>query len=112
MDRRQEPRFETDQPATVTLLGEGRFTRPAVIKNVSGRGMRVQLDEPLPLNAAVRVDAGNMMLLGEVCYCEPDGRFHAIGIMLEQVLHESPGLFPLIEAVRGDRSSEGVPSDR
>lgn len=111
MDRRQEPRFETDQPAMVTLLGEGRFTRPGVIKNVSGRGMRVELDAPLPLNAAVRVDARDMMLLGEVCYCEPDGQAYALGIMLEQVLYESPGLLPLVHALRGERSAEGVPSD-
>ncbi len=72
--------------------------------NLSGRGMRIIIDRPLPVNAAVKVDLESAMLLGEVCYCVPDGGVYAIGLELEQVLHDAPDLLSLWRALKG-----GVP---
>ena len=99
MDRRREPRFETSQPARVRLLGEDPVTLLGVVRNMSGKGMRLSLDRGLPLDAAVRVELGTSVLLGEVCYCQPEDSGYSVGLVLDQVLHHAAGLRPLVEAV-------------
>jgi hypothetical protein len=64
--------------------------------------MRLSLDRALPLDSAVRVDLGNSILLGEVCYSRPDNEGYVVGLMVDQVLHETVGLRPLMDAVSAD----------
>jgi hypothetical protein len=69
--------------------------------NISGSGMRIVVDRPLPVNAAVRVDLENSMFLAEVCYCNRDGATHTIGLTVDQVLHDTPDLLSLWRALDG-----------
>lgn len=57
-----------------------------VTVEVSGRGMRVLLNRPVPVGAAIKLEPGNEIILGEVCYCQPDGLGFAVGLRLDQVL--------------------------
>ncbi|MEN6537149.1 MAG: PilZ domain-containing protein [Bryobacteraceae bacterium] len=96
MDLRSEPRFPTDGPVTITVLGPEPSTISGRIVNVSGRGMRFMLDAPVPANAAIRADVEGTLLLGEVAYCYPEGKAYAAGIQLEQALTVSEELCRLM----------------
>jgi len=108
MDRRRHPRFDTDQPVSLTVLGAHATTLDGVALNISGRGMRLLLGRRIPLNTAVRVDLGASIFLGEICYTEPEGDRFATGLVLDQVLQPSAGLEPLIAALRPDPVSTAV----
>lgn len=117
MERRAQPRCAAFDPVTVTILGERPETVPAVVENISARGMRLVLDKMLPVNSAVRVDFKGSLLLGEICYAESTGGRFAIGLSLDQVLHETPELARLNDALRagsctaqGRRNPPGSPA--
>ena len=101
MERRCAPRFRTDQAVTVTDLEAPGQIIQGILANVSGHGFGLVLERPLPINAAVRVDLHDAMLLGEVCYCEPvAGRQgYGIGIRAEHVLTESNELAALMRSL-------------
>lgn len=81
----------------MTVLGDKPQEFEASLSNVSGRGLRVVLDAPVPLDAAVRVDLDDSIILGEVCYCEPWGTQWALGLEMEQSLSDLRGLCRLVE---------------
>lgn len=64
--------------------------------------MRLRLDRALPLDSAVRVDLGKSILLGEVCYSRPVNEGYEIGLMVDQVLHDPVGFWPLFDAASAD----------
>ena len=102
MERRREERFEADKPASVTILGEDPISLSGNIANASGRGLRILVDRPIPVNSAVRIDVDDRLLLGEVCYSVPEGNGFAVGLFLEQVLHEVTDVARLVDAILGE----------
>lgn len=86
MGKRREPRVSVDSSARVTVLGENPRTIDGRVVNASGRGLRLLLNSPLPVGAAVQVELGQTMLLGEVCYAVPEVRSYAVGLELDQML--------------------------
>jgi c-di-GMP-binding flagellar brake protein YcgR len=67
VERRKDPRIEINQEVTVTLLGEPDSTPfPAVAIDVSGSGMRILSQRPVPYQAMVKVEVRDLLLLGEV----------------------------------------------
>ncbi len=100
MDRRREPRFTSNRPVAVRLLGDNPLTLTGTISNVSGRGMRILLDRKVPVDTAMRIDVDGSIVLAEVCYSEPDNGAYATGLVLDQVLVETPGLWSLHHALR------------
>ena len=82
MERRAEPRFPVDKPIKVTFLGQPDRQVDAAITDVSGLGMRLFLAEAAPLDAAIRIDLDDALLLGEVCHCAPHEGGFAVGIQL------------------------------
>ena len=102
MDRRIESRFHVDESVQVTVLDQ---TQPVVagrLVNLSGKGMRLSLDSEVPVGAPVRVDMDGTMLLGEVCYCYPEGATWALGLRLEHALTHSDDLARLMRQLVGD----------
>jgi PilZ domain-containing protein len=86
MERRAETRIPWNCPVRVTLLGGPPQHFDATLVNVSGRGARLKLDQPLACDSIIRVDLENGMLLGEVCYCASDGDGFGVGVELEHSL--------------------------
>jgi len=86
MERRAGPRYEAGQSAQARLLDGGSDVFPVRIENVSGAGMRLLLDRPLALGALIKVEWDDVLLLGEVRYCEPAGTGYAAGLELEHAL--------------------------
>jgi len=86
MDRRSEQRHDSDIPVELIVLGSAERRVPAVLRNISGTGARLRVEEPIPVDSALRFDLGDSMLLGEVCYCASDSGAFAIGVELRHSL--------------------------
>lgn len=86
MERRAEPRLPWNAPIRITVLSSPPRHYDAVLVNVSGRGARLRLEQPLDCDLPVRIDLNNALLLGEVCYCATDGDGFGVGILLEHSL--------------------------
>ena len=119
MDRRAEPRFSIDVSARVTLLAEPPVTVEGRIVNASGRGLRIEVGSPVPASIPVRVDVGDSVLLGETCYCAPEGGHYSVGLQLDQILAEVSELARHVDGLlrRGDAltscaSGPSVPAAR
>jgi hypothetical protein len=102
VDRRSEPRFDTEKSIVVTLLGAGGVTLPGVAIEISGSGMRLLLNRAIPVGAAVKAETEDSMMLGEVCYCEAQAIGFLVGLKLNQVLSGLGELARLNRRVMGD----------
>ncbi|MBL8296239.1 MAG: PilZ domain-containing protein [Bryobacterales bacterium] len=111
MDLRTENRVPVQRPVKLTVLGDQPQEFEAYLNNVSGRGLRVVMDAPVALDAAVRVDLDDSIILGEVCYCEPCGNRWALGLEMEQSLSDLRGLCRLVERLlQEERRGQGEPT--
>jgi PilZ domain len=88
-DKRSEPRHVVHTAATVDVLGDQPFSLPAEVVNVSARGMRLVLAEPIVADAALRIHLGLDQYLGEVTYCGRDGDRYFVGIELINVMRNA-----------------------
>jgi hypothetical protein len=86
MDRRLEPRISSYQTVTLTILGNAGFSMQANAIDFSAHGMRLVLDQPIPVNAAIKVSGNDWMALGDVCYCKMERSHYAVGLHLDQAL--------------------------
>ena len=86
MNERREPRFEANQPIWITLFGEPDIRLPARIKNVSARGIGLELQGPVAIGTALKFEVDDSLLLGEVIYCRQDDASFYVGVELEQAL--------------------------
>ena len=97
MSQRREPRFNADQSVWITLFGEPDLRLPARIKNVSARGIGLELQGPVAIGSALKLELDDSMVLGEVIYCREDEASFYVGVVLEQALC---GLSELAYALR------------
>ena len=96
MSQRREPRFTADQSVRITLFGEPDIRLAARIKNVSVRGIGLELPGPVAMGSALKVELDDSLILGEVIYCREDATSFYVGVELEQALS---GLGELAEAL-------------
>jgi hypothetical protein len=82
----RQPHFTCYESALLTLLAQDRRTLPAHLIQLSGRNLRVVLDEPAALSAPVSIETGDWLAIGEVCSCRAEYTHYAIGLQLEQML--------------------------
>src|ERR1700676_1593769 len=86
MERRREARIRADKPVEVTVLGNEEASGPAQVIEFSGHGLQVVLHRPIPVNAAIKVEGEDWMMLGEVCYCRQEGIHFVAGLKIDQTL--------------------------
>jgi len=86
MERRREARIRTDKPVELTVLGSEEASGPAQAIEFSGHGLQLVLHRPIPVNAAVKVEGDDWMMLGEVCYCRQEGIHFVAGLKIDQTL--------------------------
>lgn len=87
MEQRREDRLPLEKTVNVTVLGEPETRLTATVKNVSARGLGLISSESIPSGAALKIEVGDSIFLGETTYCnalEEGGYF--LGIELTQVL--------------------------
>jgi hypothetical protein len=58
----------------------------ACVLDLSEAGIRLRSSAPLPVNATVRIDAEDLLLLGEVTRCDAEGGAYNVGILLSHSL--------------------------
>ncbi len=78
--------MDAEYNVQLSLLADPPRIVAVRIENISGSGLRLALREPIPRDAAVRIDLNDSLLLGEVCYCAPSAEGYTAGIMLEHSL--------------------------
>jgi hypothetical protein len=102
MERRKQPRVDIDQEVTVTVLGNPDSAPfQAVAEEMSGCGMRILSPLRVPYQAAVKVQAGGLLLLGEVIRVEDGERGHTLALKLQHSLSMLDDLYHLNDAIRG-----------
>jgi hypothetical protein len=99
MERRREARIRTDKPVELTVLGSGEPSGPAQAIEFSGHGLQLVVHRPLPVNAAVKVEGDDWMMLGEVCYCRQEGIHFLAGLKIDQTLENLQELSRLNESL-------------
>ena len=113
MERRKEARIEINQEVTVTVLGE--VDSPpfqAVAIDMSGTGMRILVPEPVPYQAAVKVQAGDLLLLGEVTRVETSGVGHLLALKLQHSLTSLSDLQRLNQALHWEERKIDEPNEK
>jgi hypothetical protein len=111
VDERKEPRFETTLTVRLTILGSSAGVPdtivPASMIEISGRGLRLNTEAPVPVGSAVRIDFDDNILLGEVCHLSQTGpASFTCGIHLEQALAAVNNLARLIDGIMGESRTE------
>jgi hypothetical protein len=105
MERRKEPRVAIDQQVMVTLLGETDLPPfQASTLDMSGGGMRLLSPVRVPYQAAVKVQAGELLLLAEVIRVEEYGQGYSLALKLEHSLFLLNDLYRLNEAIRREEA--------
>ena len=111
-EKRRRPRVAVDAVATLQVLGASRAENgvPTAVRviDVSEHGMGLESSVSLDAGVPIRLDIGDAMFLGEVCYCTliaegPPPAFH-IGIVTEECLSGLSGLRHLISALERENS--------
>jgi hypothetical protein len=94
---RREPRFESDQPVTVTNLEQPGMPLSGRLVNFSANGTRMLLTCEVQPGTMVKVEWRGTILLAEIIYCTPQGTEFAVGLELEDALYETEMLESMSE---------------
>jgi PilZ domain len=86
MSQRRETRVPIDRPVQLTVYGQPDRHYSAKVKNVSGRGLGIELESPVSIGSALKIVLEDAILLGEVIYCRNQGDVWYAGVELEQAL--------------------------
>jgi hypothetical protein len=79
MDGRREPRFQIYAPAKLTLLDIPERELDCLLLDISAAGMKLVVDEAVPLDEVVVLEAEDHLVLADVRYSEPRGEKFVIG---------------------------------
>jgi hypothetical protein len=85
VEQRREYRFKPNQQVTLRVLG----MRPgpimsASVCDISGSGMRLRTQLPVPCGTRIEIEAQETLALGSVCRCEPDNGSFSIGVEISE----------------------------
>ena len=117
-DQRAVPRLGVNTAASVQMLGtsagaNGQAMAVTVV-DASVRGMRLRSAAPMDAGQAVKIEMGDSMFLGEVCYCARaagDGdKFFYLGIITKECLTGLASLHNLIRTLTPETVQELVRS--
>src|SRR5690348_12299422 len=105
MNQQREVRIQANQRVAITLFGEPDIQIQARIRNISGRGIGLELETAVPPGTALKVELEDALLLGEVIYCRQDEAAFYAGVELE---HALCGLAELSRVVRAFEDVDGA----
>jgi hypothetical protein len=89
MNRRSRTRFRTDLTANVTCADLPGGTAKARLANLSVHGLSLILDKKLHVGSVAKVEWGNVTFMGEVVYCQPQGKEIIVGLKVEDPVYET-----------------------
>jgi hypothetical protein len=101
-ETRREQRLPANTPVTITVLGIlGEPNAVGTVLDMSGSGLRLKLPIPIPCGAPVKLESDDMLMLGEVVRCEPQGQSYSVGLSLSHSLAALSELERLNRALLG-----------
>jgi hypothetical protein len=107
MELRRENRVPIEHSVSLTVLGDPEILLTATIKNASGRGLGLLTAESVPSGAAVKIELGDSIFLGEVMYCQPQEGANFVGIELTEVLNGLAALSRQTQAFAAELNPAG-----
>jgi PilZ domain len=85
VEQRRESRFKPNQLATVRVLAlRPGPVLPASVLDISGNGLRLRLDLPLPCGAPIEIEWDHSLSRGIICRCEIEEESYEIGIQVSE----------------------------
>src|SRR5665213_1130144 len=84
LERRGEPRIKACH--TALLRTPNALPIEAWVLDVSSRGVRLRVPEPIPVGAPVRIEAQELLLFGTIAHCEQTDGAYCVGIALSRFL--------------------------
>ena len=83
IERRRERRFKPNQIATVRVLAlrPGPILQASIL-DISGSGLRLRIDLPLPCGAPIEIEWDHLLAHGKVCRCEPEQDSYELGVQV------------------------------
>jgi hypothetical protein len=100
MEKRDDVRTDLHEPVIVTEVDPpGQPPTGGVLRNVSESGMQVRLPHGIARRSMVKVETRDMLMLGEVLRCEPDGDSFKVALALRHSLQSLAGLTNLNRAL-------------
>ena len=97
MDDRRK--LQTGEPVQVTVLLECEAGTTGTVANSLHDNIELLLEKPAPVGAAIKVDGGDMLFLGEIYSCRPEGGKFAVGIELQHALYNTAELARLAKRI-------------
>lgn len=95
------------------MLDEPPVKLKGQVVNVSGGGFQLVANRQIRLNAAVRVDMVDAVLLGEVCHCrQQEGGLWAVGLESQQILLHTNDFAQLMNSISGFSEREAEVRER
>jgi hypothetical protein len=92
VERRRERRTTVSKTVAVVVTGRESAPLRGRMEDLSGRGMRLVLSEPVDIGAALRVECDDRWYLGEVIYCQSEQSSWMAGVEVDQCLQITPGI--------------------
>ena len=80
LERRGERRIKACHPAL--LRTANALPIEVWVLDVCSRGVRLRVPEPIPVGAAVRIEAQELLLFGTIAHCEQTDGAYCVGIVL------------------------------
>lgn len=99
--------IQPGQQIALTVLGYENLSGAGRIVDIDRKRTRISYGQPLPFGAALRLDANDAMLLGEVMGSVPLANDTLIEVKINQVVPSMSNLAKLVNAVIG-----ATPRDR
>ena len=88
-ERRTLQRYSVNDQIALEMLDGERLRTQALLKNYSAKGLCIFLDQAVPVGSPVSLRTAQVLMLGEVVWCQPTGEGYEAGIELEQLLDTS-----------------------
>jgi hypothetical protein len=93
MERRAERRVAANEPIVVAEVGQRRLhPKGGLLVEISKSSLTIKLPEAIACGAAMEVETADMLMLGEVIRCDPDGDGFRVALMLRHSLQDLPVL--------------------
>lgn len=111
MEPQRVPVVGGDETITVTTLTGPVESHPAQVVNQTETAIEFRVPRSVEPCSAVKIEARDVLLLGEVCHARQEGDACVIRVNLEQVLTGVSGLARLNQRLL-DESREDFPAAR
>ena len=85
-ERRTLQRYSVNDQIALEMLDGERLRTQALLKNYSAKGLCIFLDQAVPVGSPVSLRTAQVLMLGEVVWCQPTGEGYEAGIELEHLL--------------------------